>query len=102
MVKHIVKPIERKIVLEEKRLPQMFIRKTIPNQPFISKAYYVAQPTDGTVEAAENVPCQQYIRPPRNPVYQPEATSEFTVPNGQATDSARIYYKQSFPSTFQK
>lgn len=96
VVKHIVKPIERKVVIEEKQPPHIF-----------------AQQTDSSNDATEFVQTQQHNRRQTNSfVYQQnvrsqlEGSSDSDEREGEVLDDSRplefsrIYYKQSFPSNF--
>lgn len=112
-MKHVVKPIEQKIVLEERQPPHIFTQKSITNrkQNILQPKYFLAQQQSDAPDVATecNVQCQQYNRRPTttNIVYQPGTDSDSDDPNGEVVDDNiplgfhPVYYKQSFPSSFQ-
>lgn len=107
VVKNIVKPIEQKVVLEEKQPPQIFTEKVATNRnQHMQPNYFIAQQSDASNDAEEYVQSQQYNRrPASNLVYQPEHSDEPKReemngnPYNPPLEFSRIYYKQSFPSS---
>ncbi|XP_037030034.1 uncharacterized protein LOC119069918 [Bradysia coprophila] len=103
MVKHLVKPIEQKIVLEEKRPPKIYARHSQPQ-------YFVAQQLDASPAATENVPCQHInrMRLTGQLVYQPSAISSYEgedmndAQHVPPLDIARVYYRQNFPTNYRQ
>ncbi len=102
VVKHIVKPIERKIVLKDKQQPHICTHS--------APKYFVGPQADAITDATNNVQYQQYIQRPTNLFSQPETMFRAdTSEGGEVVDEnqyvppldiARVYYRQSFPAIY--
>lgn len=109
VVKHIVKPIERKVVLEEKQPPLVFAQQSFGNgnQPHFQPKYFVAAQSDATElcnrQPTTNIVYQQNILSQNGMVSESSVNKGEVMDNNQyiqPLDLSQIYYKQSFPSSY--
>lgn len=87
VVKHIVKPVEQKVVIEEKQPPRVFTQESCNPRPTTNLVY------------------QQNVRSQREVISGSEEPKGEVMDDNQyiqPLDLSPIYYKQSFPSSFAK